>query len=87
VDFSIEPMDDGLALKLQTDAWEVNVYASADDLLRLRDIRTAEWGHRPSIRAGTSGEAKPFWASTGGAAALMIGHDDETWDIHRHHPV
>jgi hypothetical protein len=22
-----------------------------------------------------------LWASTGGAAALMIGHDDETWDI------
>jgi hypothetical protein len=81
VDFSIEPMDDGFALKFQTDVWEVNVYASADDLLRLRDIRTADWGQRPSIRAGTSAGAQAFWASTGGAAALMIGHDDETWDI------
>jgi hypothetical protein len=40
VDFSIEPdADTGLALKLATDEWEVNVYGSVDDLLRLSEIR------------------------------------------------
>jgi hypothetical protein len=81
MDFSIEPNDDRLALKLQTDEWEVNVYASADDLLKLREIRTADWSQRRSIQAGESAEATAFWANVGDAAALMIGQDDETWDI------
>lgn len=82
MDVTIEPDADArIALKLQTDECEVNVYASADDLLRLRDIRTARWGERQSIQAGESAGAHVYWASVGTHAALMIGHDDETWDV------
>ena len=35
----------------------------------------------PASGLGTSAGGQAFWASTGGAAALMIGHDDEAWDI------
>jgi hypothetical protein len=83
VDFTVEAdAEAGLALKLQTDEWEVNVYGSADDLLALRDIRAAVWSERQSIQAGHSAGARVFWASAGdGGATLMIGSDDETWDI------
>ena len=82
MDFSIEPdADAGIALKLATDEWEVNVYGSVDDLLRLSEIRSANWSERRSIQAGESAGARAYWASTGDEATLMIGHDDETWDV------
>jgi hypothetical protein len=81
VDLSIEPDNDRLAVKLQSEEWEVNIYASPDELLRLREIRTADWNERRSIEAGESAGARAFWANTGDTAALMIGHDDETWAI------
>ena len=82
MDFSIDPdADAGLALKLATDEWEVNVYASVDDLLRLSEIRLADWSERRSIQVGKSADAPVYWANVGGHAAMMIGHDDETWDV------
>jgi len=71
----------GLAVKLQTDDWEVNVRASAHDLVRLSDIRSADWSDRRSIQIGESAGAPVFWATTNDHASLMIGRDDETWDI------
>jgi hypothetical protein len=70
-----------LAVKLQADEWEVNVRASRIELTALSQIRSAEWDERRSIRAGESAGAPVFWASDGEDATLMIGHDDETWDI------
>jgi hypothetical protein len=82
VDFTIEPQfDDTFALKLATDEWEVNLRAAGDEFVRLADIRAAEWVKGRSIRAGESAGAAAFWARTGDGAALMIGRDDETWDI------
>jgi hypothetical protein len=82
VDFSIESdAAAGLALKLATDDWEVNVYGSVEDLSRLSEIRSANWGERRSIQAGESAGARAYWASTGDRAALMLGRDDETWDV------
>ena len=78
MDVSIEPVDEGLAVKLQSEAWEVNIYASADELFRLRDIRSADWSERRSIQVGESAGAKAFWASTGDSAAVMIGYDDDS---------
>jgi len=82
VDFSIETdAAAGLALKLATDDWEVNVYGSVEDLSRLSEIRSANWSERRSIQAGESAGARAYWARTGDQAALMIGRDDETWDV------
>ena len=84
MDFSVEAdAEGGLVLKLQTDDWEVNVLASAESLLQLSDIRAARWDDRHSIQAGESAGAPVFWASIGDGdhAALMIGRDDETWDV------
>ena len=82
MDISIEPdADSGLSLKLATDEWEVNVHGSPDDLSRLSEIRSVSWSERRSIQAGESAGAPAYWASTGDQAALMIGHDDETWDV------
>jgi hypothetical protein len=74
-------------VKIQAPAWEVNVRASADELSRLKDIRLADWDQGRSLRVGESAEASAFWACNGGEVTLMIGHDEETWDIGVTFPV
>jgi hypothetical protein len=82
VDVSVEHEVDGrLAVKLQADAWEVNVRALSDDFMKLTEIRSTDWSQRRRIAAGESAGAPVFWASVNDHAALMIGHDDEAWDI------
>jgi hypothetical protein len=71
----------GVAVKLQGDEWEVNFQASRAELVALSGIRHADWNERRSIRAGESAGAPVFWASGGNDATLMIGSDDETWDV------
>lgn len=71
-----------VAVKLQSPDWELNVTAPAADLARLRDIRTADWSARRSLAAGRCAGATVFWAmGEDGAVTVLVGHDDETWDI------
>ena len=76
-----------VVLKLQGgDDWELNVWATFEDLAKLRGVRAAAWDQRRSIAAGTSAGGKVFWtAPAEGAdpetATVLIGHDDEAWDI------
>jgi hypothetical protein len=45
-------------------------------------IRSASWDERRSIQAGESAGARVYWsAGDGDHANLMIGEDDETWDV------
>jgi hypothetical protein len=82
VDFTVEPEGAGLLVKLQTAEWEANVHASTEELLRLSDIRSVRWSERRSISAGESAGARVYWsAGERDHANLMIGHDDETWDV------
>lgn len=82
MDVSVElEMEGHIVVKLQTEALEVNVRASGGDLMRLTEIHSADWSQRRSIAAGESAGAPVFWSRVDDHAALMIGHDDETWDI------
>jgi hypothetical protein len=82
VDFTVEPEGAGLLVKLQTAEWEANVHASTEELLRLSDIRSVRWSERRSISAGESAGVRVYWsAGERDHANLMIGHDDETWDV------
>jgi hypothetical protein len=68
-------------VKLQTDTVEVNILASRDDFLQLWRIRQAEWEARQSLQIGRSAGSPVFWCSAEGGATIMIGDDDETWNI------
>ena len=82
VDYTVAPEDGGVLLKLQADEWEANVHALAEELLLLSDIRSASWDERRSIQAGELAGALAYWsAGEGDHANLMIGEDDETWDV------
>lgn len=82
VDVTVDREADGrLLVKLQTDDWEINVRANEVELAKLADIRRADWSQRRSIAVGESAEASVFWACSGDEATIMIGHDEETWDV------
>ena len=74
-------MIEGCLVKIGAESWEINIHASADELLALRDIRSAAWESRASISAGRSAGGRVWWCSEGGSARVLIGDDDETWDM------
>jgi hypothetical protein len=80
-------------LKLQgATGWQVNIRATFDELAKLRDIRTADWDRRAAIMAGTSAGGRVFWCAPSehddpAMATVLIGPDDEVWDIAFQVPV
>jgi hypothetical protein len=70
-----------VSVKLQAEMWELNIRASTTDLLRLHDIQDADWDARRSLPIGTCAGASVYWAMSDGQVTILIGHDDETWDI------
>ncbi|GAB3864052.1 hypothetical protein GCM10029963_73800 [Micromonospora andamanensis] len=50
-----------VVLKLQGgDDWELNVWATFEDLAKLRGVRAAAWDQRRSIAAGVSAGGRVF---------------------------
>jgi len=74
-------LDGSLCAKFSSDTWEVNVRASVQDFLALAGIRAADWGARSSLPLGTCAGSPVFWSHEAGIVSLLIGHDDETWDV------
>jgi hypothetical protein len=70
-----------VAVKLQAETWELNFWAPADELVGLRRIDDADWSERRSLAIGTCAGAPVFWAKGEGTVAILIGEDDETWDV------
>jgi hypothetical protein len=55
--------------------------ASAGDLVTLRSIRRADWIARRDLHVGTVFGVAVHWAFRGGAVTVLVGHDDEMWQI------
>jgi hypothetical protein len=88
MDVSLEQEDSGSWLvKVASDVYEVNVRATLEELFSLRSIRSADWTSRSSVAAGQSAGMGVYWSANGDTATLLIGHDDETWDIAAMMPV
>jgi len=69
---------------LQTPEWELHVYATPEELVELRSIRDADWDERRSLHIGKCLGVPVHWsvvAATKGVATILIGPDDETWEI------
>jgi len=79
---SVEIDADGLCtIKIATDWYEVNIRMSATDALRLEDVVSQPWLHG-SLRLGESAGAPVHWsAREDGRISILVGHDDETWDV------
>ncbi|BCB84548.1 hypothetical protein [Phytohabitans suffuscus] len=81
ITLDVEPGTGQTVIKLQTDAWELNIRGPLRDFVHLAQIRDADWNRRRSLAIGTCAGVPVYWASSDGNVAVLVGHDDETWDI------
>lgn len=88
VDVDVDVEADGrLVVKLSSRPFELNIRASPAELLTLAEIRKAGWGQRQSLAAGSSAGSPVFWCCLDDTVTVLVGPDDETWDVAVHIPV
>lgn len=68
-------------LKIQVAGCEMNVWFAPGEIEKLRGLGTASWDERRAIRAGVAAGAPVFWSSDHDEVTVLVGEDDETWDI------
>jgi hypothetical protein len=68
-------------VKLQSDTWELNIWATTDELWKLADIEKTDWDQRRTLQVGTSAKAPVWWSERDGTVDILVGHDDVTWDF------
>jgi hypothetical protein len=68
-------------VKLQSEAWELNIWATTDELWKLADIGKTDRDQRRALQVGTSAKAPVWWSERDGTVDILVGHDDVTWDF------
>ena len=83
VEVTVSRQADGTGqVKLQSAAgWELNFYASLGELRRLRSVEGMSWRDRRSLAIGMCAGAPVFWCEQDRQVTILVGHDDETWDV------
>jgi hypothetical protein len=81
---SLDPataMEPRSSIKLQGQGWELNVHLDSREISRLLEVAQCSWQKRRALRIGKSGSSDVFWSVDNGEPAILVGHDDETWDF------
>ena len=77
-------VDSAYNIKIGLPAVEINVLVPYADLDRLKLVRTTPW-ISGALAIGTSAGETAWWAvddeEEPPTLAILVGHDDETWDI------
>ena len=81
VTVSLDQAESRSSIKLQGQGWELNVHLDSREVSRLPDITQCSWQKRQALRIGKSGSSDVFWSVDDGELAILVGHDDETWDF------
>ncbi|MEV0732196.1 hypothetical protein [Polymorphospora sp. NPDC050346] len=81
VDVTVDGGPDLAHVRLRSPTWELNVRAPYAGLAGLRAIRDADWVARRSLRVGTCAGVPVHWAYADGSVAVLVGADDESWDV------
>lgn len=77
-----DPVEDTYWVKISSERFELNVSIPRAEVARLESVNTANWDKRQSVRLGQVADTTAFWCSDeDGTVWIMVGHDDETWDI------
>jgi hypothetical protein len=68
-------------LTIQKPDWEMNIWMAANELALIPNVRTAHWSNRESIKLGECAGSPTFWSCENGNISILVGPDDECWDI------
>lgn len=67
-------------LTLEAEVFEVNIHLPADEAEELKLVASSRW-EDGSMQVGESAGVPVFWSTDDGMVAILIGQDDENWDI------
>lgn len=70
-------------VRITSGVCHIILHAAAAELVTLSAVEHAGWAQRGSVQVGTTNIGRAFWAAddTPGKVALLLGDDDETWDV------
>lgn len=68
-------------VKLQGETWELNVWATTDELWKLAGIEETDWVQRRTLQIGTCAKAPVWWNELDGTVYISVGSSDVTWDF------
>ena len=68
-------------VKLQSETWELNISATTDELWQLAGIEKTDWDQRRTLKVGTCANAPVWWNERDGTVYILVGNDDEAWDM------
>lgn len=73
----------GVGVKMGSPNLEFNVWIPDTQLGRLETVRQARWDDRGSVQLGQVAGAPAWWCVDPDEQVLsiLVGHDDETWDV------
>lgn len=69
------------SVKLQSSQWELNIHGSLHEFAQLARIDETDWATRRVLRVGVCAGSPTFWCAEASVVMLLIGADDEAWDI------
>jgi hypothetical protein len=67
-------------VKLQGETWELNIWATTDELWKLADIEKTDWVQRRTLQVGTCAHAPVWWNERDGTVYIVVGTNDVSWD-------
>jgi hypothetical protein len=67
-------------IKIQTDTYELNVWIPFDQIELLAMVPSTSW-EAGALKIGKAASSDVFWATENDVVSILIGHDDETWDV------
>jgi hypothetical protein len=73
--------DRAFVFKISSQDWELNIEMREEEAALIADARAARWDDRSSLWIGKAAGADTFWSCKDGELTILIGHDEESWDI------
>lgn len=67
-------------LTLEAEVFEVNIHIPGEEAEELKLVASSRW-EDGSMQIGESAGVPVFWSTDDGMVAILIGEDDENWDI------
>jgi len=78
--------DVSYTLTLEAEVFEVNIHIPGGEAEELKLVASSRW-EDGSMQIGESAGVPVFWSTDDGMVAILIGQDDENWDIALSVPV
>ena len=84
VDYSYDGEVKFYAVALSTSTWLVMIHIALEDVALLKEVTSRSWDEG-ALQIGDSAGTSVFWSVNGeddkDTVVILVGEDDETWDI------